>query len=139
MTVALSGDGGDENFAGYRRYRWHAYEEQVRSRIPDFIRQPVFGALGYIYPKMDWAPKVLRAKSTLQAIARSSIEGYLNSVSILPYDLRNQMFSSEFTRSADIFVIYDENQCYSSIYKGIIICIKGGKLYLSHPINRKLS
>lgn len=98
VTVALSGDGGDENFAGYRRYRWHHYEERVRSLLPDFIRQPAFGALGFVYPKMDWAPKVFRAKSTLQAIARNSIEGYLHSVSILPGNLRDQLFTPEFKK-----------------------------------------
>ena len=34
VTVALSGDGGDENFAGYRRYRWHLHEERMRSLLP---------------------------------------------------------------------------------------------------------
>ena len=72
VTVALSGDGGDENLAGYRRYRWHLYEERMRSMLPLGFRKPLFGLLGNLYPKADWAPKVLRAKSTLEALARDS-------------------------------------------------------------------
>lgn len=93
VTVALSGDGGDENFAGYRRHRWHMYEEYVRSVVPGPIRRPLFGALGRLYPKADWAPKIFRAKATLQGCARDSLEGYLHSVGIVPDDFRERLFS----------------------------------------------
>jgi asparagine synthase (glutamine-hydrolysing) len=98
VTVALSGDGGDENLAGYRRYRWHLYEERVRSRLPPSLRHMLFGLLGTIYPKADWAPKILRAKSTFEALARNSLEAYFHSVSVIPDALRVRLFSPLFRK-----------------------------------------
>ena len=98
VTVALSGDGGDENFAGYRRYRWHAYEERMRRMLPYGLRRPLFGVLGRAYPKADWAPKVLRAKTTFEAMARDSVEGYFHGVSVMGDALRARVFSGEFKR-----------------------------------------
>lgn len=109
VTVALSGDGGDENFAGYRRYRWHMNEEQVRQRLPLSLRKNVFGALGKIYPKADWAPRIFRAKTTFESMARTSVEAYLHSVSLTSDAMRAQMFSRELLndlggyRSAEVF------------------------------------
>jgi len=98
VTVALSGDGGDENFIGYRRYRLLAGEEAVRGRLPLSLRRSVFGPLGRWYPKLDWAPRVLRAKSTFQALARDRLGGYLHAVSLCTDDLRVKLFSSDFRR-----------------------------------------
>jgi asparagine synthase (glutamine-hydrolysing) len=96
VTVALSGDGGDESFGGYRRYRWHMNEERLRALIPLQLRRPVFGLLGRLYPKADWAPRVFRAKSTFEALARNSVEGYFHSVSVLHDNMRAQLFSPRF-------------------------------------------
>ncbi len=99
VTVALSGDGGDENLAGYRRYRWHLYEQRLRDWFPSALRKPVFGVLGKTYPKADWAPKILRAKATFEALARDAEEGYFHSISILGDALRARLFSREFRRA----------------------------------------
>lgn len=99
VTVALSGDGGDEVFAGYRRYRWHHYEELVRRAVPAALRRPLFGFLGSVYPKADWAPRPLRAKSTLQGIARDSVEAYFRSVGVVTDEMRRRLFSPSFARS----------------------------------------
>ena len=101
VTVALSGDGGDESLAGYRRYKWHVYEERMRSFFPRVLRRPLFGALGRFYPKLDWAPKVLRAKTTFQAIARDTLEGYLHGVSVMSDNMRSRLYSNRFRRTLD--------------------------------------
>jgi asparagine synthase (glutamine-hydrolysing) len=98
VTVALSGDGGDESFAGYRRYRWFLNEESVRSRVPGALRAPVFGTLGRLYPKLDRAPRFLRAKATLEAIARDSVDGYFHGVCVTPDRVRLPLYSQSFLR-----------------------------------------
>jgi asparagine synthase (glutamine-hydrolysing) len=97
VTVALSGDGADEAFAGYRRHVFHLGEERARGMLPSFVRRPVFSALASIYPKLDWAPQFLRAKSTFQGLGRSGGEAYAASVGVTPAALRRQLYSEEFT------------------------------------------
>jgi asparagine synthase (glutamine-hydrolysing) len=93
VTVALSGDGGDENFAGYRRYKHDLYQNQIRSYFPAPMRRAIFGPLGQLYPKMDWAPRVFRGKSTFQSLARSPLEGYFHGISFCPPELKAALFS----------------------------------------------
>lgn len=109
VTVALSGDGGDEGFLGYRRYRLFAMEQSMRAWVPDAIREPLFGTLGRVYPKLDWAPRVLRGRTTFQALARDPAEAYLHGVSIFSDIERGALLSAELRRelggytSAEVF------------------------------------
>ena len=93
VTVALSGDGADEALAGYRRHVFHHNEERVRNLLPQSLRGPLFGGLGNLYPKADWAPRRFRAKTTLLSLARTGAEGYTNAVSLTDAAQRRGLYS----------------------------------------------
>jgi asparagine synthase (glutamine-hydrolysing) len=71
-------------------------EERMRSALPAGIRQPLFRLLGRVYPKADWAPRMFRAKTTFEGMARDSVEAYYHSVSIFRDPMRAQLFSRAF-------------------------------------------
>ena len=98
VTVALSGDGGDENFAGYRRYKLTMREELLRSSIPAGIRRNIFGPMGAVYPKLGWAPRMFRAKSTFQSLAQDLLEGYFSGISCCPPAMKKRLFTPELSR-----------------------------------------
>jgi asparagine synthase (glutamine-hydrolysing) len=54
--------------------------------------------LSRLYPKADWAPRFLRARATLEAMARDTVDGYFHSVSTLGDPLRRRLFSPGFRR-----------------------------------------
>jgi asparagine synthase (glutamine-hydrolysing) len=98
VTVALSGDGADEAFAGYRRQVFQAHEEQARRLLPRGFRRSVIGSLGAIYPKADWAPQALRLKTTLLSLAGSGSEGYARALSVTPPEFRRSLYAPGFAR-----------------------------------------
>ncbi|AKQ42188.1 asparagine synthase [Aurantiacibacter atlanticus] len=98
VTVALSGDGADEAFAGYRRQVFHAHEERVRGVLPSALRSKVLGPLGEAFPKLDWAPRPWRAKTTLLSLAASGAQGYSRALSVVPPEIRLGLYGKDLQR-----------------------------------------
>jgi len=97
VTVVLSGDGGDESFAGYRRYGQHLDDLSTKARIPKALRQ-LLGAIGSVYPDFSQMPAVLRRRQGLISMAQDSVESFFEINAVIKRDQRRSMYSQGFKR-----------------------------------------
>ncbi len=97
VTVALSGDGGDESFGGYTfRYVPHMLESRLRAAIPTPVRAGVFGPLGKLWPASARLPGPLRLKTIFENLAVGDQEAYYRDLVWLRPDTRAALYAADF-------------------------------------------
>jgi asparagine synthase (glutamine-hydrolysing) len=95
VKVALSGDGGDEAFGGYARYAHDLQEAALRRTLPAWFRRMALGPLGRIWPKADWLPRPLRAKTRLTNLSLDDGAAYANTLTLCRMPLRRRLLSGD--------------------------------------------
>jgi asparagine synthase (glutamine-hydrolysing) len=95
VTVALSGDGADEIFGGYRRYMFAVMEHRLRRSFPGWFRHSIIQTAAGCYPKLDFLPRVFRAKSLLTGLSQELGDAYFSSVAAMPDHVVDRMLCPE--------------------------------------------
>jgi asparagine synthase (glutamine-hydrolysing) len=94
VTVALSGDGGDESFAGYEKYTIDLYENRVRQRVPSSFLRLAAGLTG----NFQQVNVLKRINSLCSSALLDPADAFAVTNSFMTNQQESRLFSSSFLK-----------------------------------------
>src|SRR5207253_8297559 len=88
VKVALVGDGGDEVFGGYDRYRAHSLAGRVPSALARAALAPPWG-------RREPRSTLFRARRFLEVAAQPARDRYARLVEVFPLELRRRLWTDD--------------------------------------------
>jgi len=112
VTVALAGDGGDESFAGYEKYRTDAIEQQIRHKIPSGLRRiaPLMARIAGHMP----GTTAKKAQTLLNTVALPPEQGFFLTNSFFCPKLWQRLVARDFNRR---LAGYDSADVTTQVYR----------------------
>jgi asparagine synthase (glutamine-hydrolysing) len=95
VTVALTGDGGDESFAGYERYAALGLARTI-GRVPTLPRVAAKGLRAIPFARKHPRSMPVRAARLLESAALPAAERYGALVEVFPAQLRERLYTPAF-------------------------------------------
>lgn len=95
VTVALNGDGGDENFSGYERYQ-AMKASQIYQNFPGIIKKTCEAVISALPDSLEPKNKLRRIKRFFQGVNLPLEKRYLRWIGIFDEGLQNKLYSTHF-------------------------------------------
>ncbi|WP_447968600.1 asparagine synthase (glutamine-hydrolyzing) [Nitrospira sp. M1] len=130
VTVALNGDGGDENLAGYDRY-WASLLSHRYDRLPAFLRKSIERAASYLPEAKESKTLTSRVKRFASGLGHSPYQRYLSWIMHFDQPLKTELCTKEFVeasgsqQSTDLLVdVFEQSQAQDLLNKTLDVDVQ---------------